>query len=105
MSEHEIKAGPVFKETRKSGPFTETVTSAENINIPTRPAAPAKTLDEQLQAWLGEHGATLVFIAIGPAKGVVPIDNFVTADGLKLPAGWSLGITAAEVKNGANRTL
>lgn len=64
-----------------------------------------KTLDEQIQAWLADHNATLVFIGIGPAKGVVPIDNFITADGLNLPAGWGLGVTAVEVKNGANRTV
>ena len=64
-----------------------------------------KTLDEQLQAWLDDHNATLVIIGIGPAKGVVPIDNFVTADGIKLPARWSIGATAVEVKNGANRTV
>ena len=65
-----------------------------------------KTLDEQLQAWLADHNATLVFIAIGPSKGSVTIDNFITADGLKLPAGWGLGVTAVEVKsNGANRTI
>lgn len=64
-----------------------------------------KTLDEQLETWLTEHGATLHFIAIGRTKETVSIENFVTNDGLKLPAGWGLGATVVEVKNGANRTV
>jgi len=65
-----------------------------------------KTLDEQLQAWLTEHGANLVFIAIGPRGGSIIIDNFVTADGLKLPVGWALGATVLEAKsNGTSGTI
>jgi hypothetical protein len=61
-----------------------------------------KTLDEQLQAWLTEHAANLVFIGIGPRGGSVTIDNFATSDGLKLPAGWALGATVVKAKtNGA----
>lgn len=62
MSEHVITARPAFKETRQSGPFTETITSAENINIPARTVSTAYGLylviDDDLREWILEvHNA------------------------------------------------
>lgn len=48
MTEHVITAGPAFKETRQSGPFTETITSAENVNIPARPVSTQPTITPEM---------------------------------------------------------
>lgn len=65
---------------------------------------PVTNLDSELQAWLNRHEAQLIFIAIGPAKGSVTIDNFMTDEGMRLPIGWSLGVIAVKVNN-ASYTL
>ena len=56
------------------------------------------TLDEQLMDWLKQQNANLVYLAIGPKGGAVPVDNFLTADGVRIPAGWTLTVTVVEVK-------
>lgn len=57
-----------------------------------------KTLDEQLTDWLKDHSAAIVFIAVGPAGAKITLDNFLTSDGLKLPAGWTLNLSIVETK-------
>ena len=56
------------------------------------------SLDEQLMDWLKEHSANLVYLAVGPKGGAVPVDNFLTAEGVRIPAGWTLTVTVVEAK-------
>lgn len=65
-----------------------------------------KSLDEQLQAWLKERNATLIILAVGAKGGAVTVDNFISANGLQVPVGWGLSITAVEAKgNDANSPI
>ena len=56
----------------------------------TEPVAP--DLDTELAQWLKERGAQLVFLAQGPAGGIVSADNF------PLPPGWVLGVRSVRIE-------
>lgn len=64
--------------------------------IQQQPAQP--TLDDQLMAWLAERNAGVVHLAISAKGGALPVEHFMTADGLRIPAGWTLTVTVVEAK-------
>lgn len=71
----------------------------------TKPAAtPAAevTLDQLLLAFLAQQKARIVFLAVGPKGGMVPLDNFISDVGIHTPPNWTLTITVVKAEDGAN---
>ena len=71
----------------------------------TKPAAtPAAevTLDQLLLAFLAQQKARIVFLAVGPKGGMVPLDNFISDAGINVPAGWNITLTVVKAEDGAN---
>lgn len=92
MTEQIVTAKPAHKEVVRHGDVTETTTSAENINIPTKQG---KSPEQQFVEWLQANNFVSYAVVAAPKGGAVTVENYT-------PEGWRVVIVVAEAqqKNG-----